>query len=344
MLNEEDVRYGLWKRRTITPDTRAGLSLIQHGFWQRAQEVFYNAINKARQGSYNSGNVSKAEMCLWEEQWLACSHRLNQWEVLVDFGRSVENYDILLDTLWKVSEWQNLKDTVLPKAQVEESPKFRMVQAYAALNENSLSSVNEADMRVGQGVEMALHQWWQLPEMAVQSHIPLLEQFQQLVELQESARVLLEIGNGNKAPSQGSGQLVGVQGPAGAYVDLKDILETWRLRTPNEWDELTVWTDLLQWRNHMYDIVINAFKGFSETNQQLHQLGYRDKAWSVNKLAFVARRQGLYEVCVKVLNNMYGFLTMDVQVWRIPFCLCSILLSRPTEITHIPHEALQPAT
>jgi transformation/transcription domain-associated protein len=150
-------------------------------------------------------------MCLWEEQWLACSHRLNQWEVLVDFGRSVENYDILLDTLWKVSEWQNLKDTVLPKAQVEESPKFRMVQAYAALNENSLSSVNEADMRVGQGVELALHQWWQLPEMAVQSHIPLLEQFQQLVELQESARVLLEIGNGNKAPSQGSGQLVGVQ-------------------------------------------------------------------------------------------------------------------------------------
>jgi transformation/transcription domain-associated protein len=127
-------------------------------------------------------------------------------------------------------------------------------------------------------------------------------------------------------------------------VDLKDILETWRLRTPNEWDELTVWTDLLQWRNHMYDIVINAFKGFSETNQQLHQLGYRDKAWSVNKLAFVARRQGLYEVCVKVLNNMYGFLTMDVQVWRIPFCLCSIFLSQPTEITHILHEALQLTT
>jgi hypothetical protein len=51
----------------------------------------------------------------------------------------VENYDILLDTLWKVSEWQNLKDTVLPKAQVEESPKFRMVQAYAALNDKEWS-------------------------------------------------------------------------------------------------------------------------------------------------------------------------------------------------------------
>jgi transformation/transcription domain-associated protein len=105
-----------------------------------------------------------------------------------------------------------------------------------------------------------------------------------------------------------------LQGPAGAYVDLKDILETWRLRTPNEWDELTIWMDLLQWRNHMYNTVINAFKGFSETNPQLHQLGFRDKAWSVNKLAYVARRQGLYEVCVSVLNKMYGFLTMEVQV------------------------------
>lgn len=108
-----------------------------------------------------------------------------------------------------------------------------------------------------------------------------------------------------------------LQGPAGAYVDLKDILETWRLRTPNEWDELTIWMDLLQWRNHMYNIVINAFKGFSETNPQLHQLGFRDKAWSVNKLAYVARRQGLCEVCVNVLNKMYGFLTMEVQVCNI---------------------------
>ena len=155
--------------------------------------------------------VSKAEMCLWEEQWVACAKRLNQWEILVDFGRSTENYDILLDTLIKVPDWTLLKDTVLPKAQVDESPKFRMVQAYVALNEGSLPSVTEADVRVGQGVELALHQWWQLPEMAVQSHIPLLQQFQQLVELQESARVLLEIGNGNKPPPQGSGQMSGIQ-------------------------------------------------------------------------------------------------------------------------------------
>lgn len=311
LLSEEDVRYGLWKKRTITPDTRAGLSLVQHGMWQRASDVFYMAMNKATQGSFNTG-VSKAEMCLWEEQWIESAKRLNHWEVLAEFGKNVENYEILIDCLWKVPDWAMLKDTVLPKAQVEETPKYRMVQAYSALSDGSLNGVSDAEQRVQQGIELALHQWWQLPEMAVQSHIPVLQHFQQLVELQESARVLIEIGNGSKPPSSGAGQLP--PGPVGTYVDLKDILETWRLRTPNEWDELTVWYDLLTWRNHMYNTVIGAFKGFSETNPQLHQLGFRDKAWSVNKLAYVARKQGLYEVCVTVLNKLYGYLTMEVQV------------------------------
>lgn len=305
-INEEDVRFGLWKRRPITLETRSGLSLVQHGFWQRAQDVFFQAMSKATQGAYN--NIAKAEMCLWEEQWIGCAKQLNQWDILAEFGKNVENYDILLDCLWKIPEWTTLKDTVLPKAQVEESPKFRMLEAYVALH---LGHVNDAEKRVGQGVDIALHQWWQFPEMVVQSHFPLLQQFQQLVELQESARVLLEIANGNKQLT-GSAQL-GVQSAAGGYVELKDILETWRLRTPNEWDELTVWYDLLQWRNHMYNTVITAFKDFQGTNPQLHQLGYRDKAWSVNKLAYVARKQGLHDVCVSVLNKMYGYMTMEVQ-------------------------------
>ena len=52
--------------------------------------------------------------------------------------------------------------------------------------------------------------------------------------------------------------VVGVHG--NLYADLKNILETWRPRTPNEWDNMSVWCDLLQWRNEMYNAVIDAFK------------------------------------------------------------------------------------
>lgn len=307
LLNEDDMRCGLWRKRAVSGETKAGLSLAQHGYWHHAQNLFYQAMIKATQGTYNN-NVPKAEMCLWEEQWLYCASQLSQWDVLVDFGKSVENYDILLDCLWKIPDWAYLKDHVLPKAQVEETPKLRLLQAFLALHDRNANGVADAENIVGKGVELALEQWWQLPELSVQSRTPLLQQFQQLVEVQESARIIVDIANGNKQLSGSS--VVGVQG---GYMDLKDILETWRLRTPNEWDNLSVWYDLLQWRNEIYNFVIDAFKDFQTTNPQLHHLGYRDKAWNVNKLAHIARKQGLYDVCVTILEKMYGHSTMEVQ-------------------------------
>ncbi|KVI08775.1 Armadillo-type fold [Cynara cardunculus var. scolymus] len=307
LLNEEDMRYGLWKKRSITAETRVGLSLVQHGYWQRAQSLFYQAMVKATQGTYNN-TVPKAEMCLWEEQWLYCASQLSQWDVLAEFGKLVDNYEILLDSLWKQPDWAFLKDHVIPKAQVEETPKLRIIQAYFSLHEKNTNGVGDAENIVGKGVDLALEQWWQLPEMSIHARIPLLQQFQQLVEVQESARVIVDIANGNKLSGNAS---VGVHG--GLYADLKDILETWRLRTPNEWDNLSVWYDLLQWRNEMYNAVIDAFKDFANTNSQLHHLGYRDKAWNVNKLAHIARKQGLHDVCVSVLEKMYGHSTMEVQ-------------------------------
>lgn len=316
LLNEEDMRCGLWKKRSITAETRAGLSLVQHGYWQRAQSLFYQAMVKATQGTYNN-TVPKAEMCLWEEQWLYCASQLSQWDALVEFGKSIENYEILLDSLWKLPDWAYMKDVVIPKAQVEETPKLRLIQAFFALHDKNANGVGDAENIVGKGVDLALEQWWQLPQMSVHSRIPLLQQFQQLVEVQESSRILVDIANGNKLAGN---SVVGVQG--NLYADLKDILETWRLRTPNEWDNMSVWYDLLQWRNEMYNAVIDAFKDFTTTNPQLHHLGYRDKAWNVNKLARIGRKQGLYDVCVTILEKMYGHSTMEVQVLNSINILC----------------------
>lgn len=307
LLNEEDMRCGLWKKRSITAETRAGLSLVQHGYWHRAQSLFYQAMVKATQGTYNN-TVPKAEMCLWEEQWLYCASQLSQWDALADFGKSVENYEILLDSLWKLPDWTYMKEHVIPKAQVEETPKLRLIKAYFALHEKNTNGVGDAENMVVKGIDLALEQWWQLPEMSVHSRIPLLQQFQQLVEVQESAKVLIDISNGNKLSGNSA---VGVQG--NLYADLKDILETWRLRTPNEWDNMSVWYDLLQWRNDTYNSVIEAFKDFGSTNSALHHLGYRDKAWTVNRLAHIARKQGLFDVCVNVLEKLYGYSTMEVQ-------------------------------
>ena len=46
---------------------------------------------------------------------------------------------------------------------------------------------------------------------------------------------------------------------------------------------------------------------------RLSQLGYREKAWSVNKFAAVARRQGLPDTCVTILTKMYNYTRIEVQ-------------------------------
>jgi transformation/transcription domain-associated protein len=66
-----------------------------------------------------------------------------------------------------------------------------------------------------------------------------------LVEINQSSKQQAAL---QQAQAQGAA-LPNATGPQ--YVELKDTLETWRLRVPNEWDDLTVWNDLLQWRNHM---------------------------------------------------------------------------------------------
>ena len=86
-----------------------------------------------------------------------------------------------------------------------------------------------------------------------------------------------------------------------------------RLRSPNEWESMLHWQDVLVWRNQIYNIVINAFRNMIEVSPLLHQLGYRDKAWSVNKLGSVATQHGCPETCLSILQNMYGYNAMEVQ-------------------------------
>ena len=67
----------------------------------------------------------------------------------------------------------------------------------------------------------------------------LLQVFQQVVELQESSQILVEVNN----TARGQHAV-----PGGAVAELKHILQTWRERLPNKWDDISVWNELITWR------------------------------------------------------------------------------------------------
>ena len=303
MLGEHDMIAGLWRKRCTAKETASGLALMQHGIFSKAQDVFSSSVMQVYGGNFPEA-MKKAEICLWEDSWIQCAKQLNQWDQVAEFARQIDHNEMKLDSLWKLGEWQHLRENVFPVAQCEETPALKCVTARAALQ---AGSVEAGDQAVRQGVMFALHKWWALPPAGIQAHADLLFRFQQLVELQESARVLVEIGHASRNQNH-------------PCTELKDILETWRLRLPNEWESLERWSEMVHWRSHMHNVVVNAFKDFHQINPPLHQLGFRDKAWSVNRLARIARKHGQPRVCVSVLNKMYGFTTMEVQEAFVKIC------------------------
>lgn len=59
---------------------------------------------------------------------------------------------------------------------------------------------------------------------------------------------------------------------------------------------------------------LQAFGNMDQTQPNLHQLGYKEKAWAVNKLGAVATAHGLPELSLHMLNTLYGYNAMEVQV------------------------------
>ncbi|KIY95658.1 transformation/transcription domain-associated protein [Monoraphidium neglectum] len=292
LLHEEDAFYGAWRKRCEEPKTRAALSLAQHGQWAGSQNLL-GELNQAV--SSGAALPSRGEGALWVDQWVNAAKQLNQWDALQEYALAADNNALLADCYWRLSEWDRLRDVLVgggathtnKQMTIEPSPQSCLIRTYAALQ---ALDMNSAEQHINAGFQHVLHKWWQLPEQPWSSaaHCVLLQQMQQLVELKESVR------------------------PDHAYGDVKDILETWRLRLPNEWDPLLHWQDVLVWRNTVYNVVISAFNKI-QVPSHMHQMGYRDKAWSVNRLGTVAAKHGCPELCINVVNNMYGYSAMEVQ-------------------------------
>ena len=299
LLGEQDALVGLWRQRCNSDVTRAGLALAQHGHWQEANDVFFRGMQRASAGQVSG--VTKTELCLWETNWLNSAKQLNQWELVADFSRSVEHTEMQLHSLWRQNDWAGLKD-LLPQSpatsEVEETPEVYIIRVYSALNSGR---VTEAEQYWKQAVKLLLDRWWKLPETGAAAHIPVLHSFHVMVELQESTRILVELSNAQRPQHQNPGH---------CRTLIQDVMETWRLRTPNRWDPVPWWNEVLSWRGYMYGIIATAAKSLMEIHpqlmhqgHQLDQLGLRDRAWGINKLAGTARRHRMGEVANIVLTK-----------------------------------------
>lgn len=140
-LLEDDLYYGLFYQSATTDISRAALVLQKHNFWQRGQELFYQAMLSEQRKETQS--VSNWEVNMWEEQWIESAKKLSQWEVLTEYSRTNNLGDLQVEASWRVQDWQLLKEAFSKFSFNVDAPRIKIIQSFLALYENRIVDVDQ---------------------------------------------------------------------------------------------------------------------------------------------------------------------------------------------------------
>ncbi|KAL2136937.1 hypothetical protein VTI74DRAFT_98 [Chaetomium olivicolor] len=311
-LGEDDLFYGTWRRRCQFVETNAALSYEQHGMWEKAQRMYETAQIKARTGVIP---FSESEYMLWEDHWVLCAQKLQQWEVLQDFAKHENFQDLLLECAWRNPEyWQNQEnrdqlDTLIKGVMDAPTPRRSFFQAFMSLLKlhNKQESMQDFNRVVDEAIQLSIRKWHQLPKRLTAAHVPILQNFQQLVELHDASVICQSLAGTN------ANNLEVKSG------ELKLLLGSWRDRLPNTWDDIVAWQDLVTWRQHIFGLINGTYLPILPQQAQnaggvsFAYRGHHETAWIINRFAHVARKHALPDVCISQLSRIYTLPNIEIQ-------------------------------
>ncbi|RWA11133.1 hypothetical protein EKO27_g3975 [Xylaria grammica] len=311
-LKEDDLFYGTWRRRCQFVETNAALSYEQNGMWDKAQKMYEAAQIKARTGVIP---FSQGEYMLWEDHWVLCAQKLQQWEILQDFAKHENLQDLLLECAWRnIEMWQTQEhreslDMLIKGVMDAPTSRRTFFQGFMSLLKfhNKQETVQDFSRVCDEAIQLAIRKWHQLPKRLTAAHIPMLHNFQQLVELHDASVICQSLANTNQN---------NLDVKSG---ELKLLLGAWRDRLPNTWDDITDWQDLVTWRQHIFGLINSTYlqllppQGQNANGASFAYRGYHETAWIINRFAHVARKHNLAEVCINQLSRIYTLPNIEIQ-------------------------------
>lgn len=311
-LEEDDLFYGTWRRRAQFVETNAALSYEQNGIWDKAQSMYEQAQIKARTGSLP---FSQGEYMLWEDQWVLCAQKLQQWEILGDFAKHENINDLYLEAMWRNYEaWTNAEgreqlDSIIKAVSDAPTPRRMFFQAFMSLLKlhNQTETQQDFNRICDENIQLSIKNWHKLPRNITNAHIGLLQNFQNLVELHDASVICTSL-------AQTTAQNLDVKSQ-----ELKVLLSTWRDRLPNIWDDINAWQDLVTWRQHIFQLINGRYLNLLPTAQgnatgnSYAYRGYHETAWIINRFAHVARKHQMPEVCINQLSRIYTLPNIEIQ-------------------------------
>ena len=311
-LQEDDLFYGTWRRRCRFVETNAALSYEQNGMWDKAQQLYEAAQIKARTGAVP---FSQGEYMLWEDHWVICAQKLQQWDILNEFAKHENFNDLLLESSWRnIDLWHGQEsleglNSIIKAVSDAPTPRRTFFQAFMSLLKfhEKAESPQEFNRVCDESIQLSIRKWHQLPRRITNAHVPILQNFQQLVELHDAQVICTSLAQTNQANLDQKSQ------------ELKLLLGTWRDRLPNVWDDINAWQDLVTWRQHIFQLINRTYLALlppqqgNATGNSYAYRGYHETAWIINRFAHVARKHQLPDVCISQLSRIYTLPNIEIQ-------------------------------
>lgn len=312
-LQEDDLFYGTWRRRCKFVETNAALSYEQHGIWDKAQQLYEAAQVKARTGVVP---FSQGEYSLWEDHWMICAQKMQQWEILNEFAKHENFTDLLLEAAWRNYEaWQGNEsrdqlETMIKAVSDAPTPRRTFFQAFMSLLKFHANKETRGEFNhmCDEAIQLSIRKWHQLPKRITNAHIPILQNFQQLVELHDASLICDSLQQTNERNLDQKSQ------------ELKLLLLSWRDRLPNIWDDINAWQDLVTWRQHVFQLINTTYlslapqgPGNNVSNNSYAFRGFHETAWIINRFAHVARKHQMPDVCIHQLSKIYTLPNIEIQ-------------------------------
>lgn len=342
LLREKDYFASLRKQQSTSESGNRALTFEQVSLFPNAINLYSGLLKEWFQipgASFSSGN----ESLFWEEGWINSSRSMCQWDVLTEFARTVMNYELLHECLWRIPEWSGMKEALV-RNPIDEGPLLRLYQAYVNMQENKMDA---ADGSINQGLQRVIERYCGLPDVGdLDAKYPFLVNLQQFVELQESSTIFEELN----ALSGHSTKTISIEQKV---ENIRLRLNTWRERLPFEHEPLSVWSDITTWRNHMHAVIVNVLETLKETASvrmlaasgnsstgaphtsaanvstpraqtqaasiaqslphQVLLMGINETAWNIHRFSKASRKQGFPEMALHAMNKLYPFGTMDLN-------------------------------
>lgn len=295
-LGDLDMWDALAVESCSLPRTIRALSLDKYGKSEQAAESYADLMELVESSTCDVEPTS-FEMDLWEERWVLLQKEMYQMEVVSEFATASGSPKLQLECAWKSQDWAKVRtlcsSSLLLPAVENGDPSIKLCETLLAVADGKLNDVENLHAQTAQ---LCLYRWQLLPQLfsGSKSHASLLHFFHRLVEIRESGQIMVETNNHSSSRT---------------LPDLKNLLNAWRHRLPNDWESIAEWDEIFSWRTHMFSAITSNFH-WSEPDKlaSLH-----DRPWTSIRMAKTARKQGMRDVSLLLLGKATDERSMNVS-------------------------------